>query len=60
MSDALPFSEQSYKLVESIREHWAEIMLHALTENGHVYLSDDDRYKLKGELMQLLIGSVKI
>jgi hypothetical protein len=57
MSDT---AQQSYRLVESLREHWAEIMLHALTENGHVYLDKDDLYKLKGELMQLLIGRVKI
>lgn len=57
MKDA---AQQSFKLVESVREHWADIMLHALTENGHVHLDRDDFYKLKGELMQLLIGKVKI
>ena len=53
-------AQQSFKIVESLREHWADIMLHALRENGHVYLDGDDLYKLKGELMQLLIGRVKI
>ena len=57
MSDS---AQQSYRLVEGIREHWAGIMLHALKENGHVYLSEDDYYKLKGQLMQLLIGNIKI
>lgn len=53
-------AHESYRLVESLREHWAEIMLHALKENGHVYLSDNDWYKLKGDLMQFLIGNVRI
>lgn len=53
-------AKQSFKLVESVREHWADIMLNALIQNGHVSLSDDEVYKLKGELMQLLIGRVKV
>lgn len=57
MSDS---SQQAYKLVEAVREHWADIMLHALRENGHVYLGTDEWYALKGELMQLLIGKVRI
>lgn len=57
MSDA---SQQAYRIVESAREHWADIMLDALKQNGHVYLSADEYYKLKGELMQLLIGRVRI
>ncbi len=51
---------ESYRLVEELREHWAEIMLHALKESGHVYLDSDAFAKLKGDLMQLLIGQVKI
>lgn len=53
-------SQQSYKLVESLRDQWAEIMLHALKEHGHVYLDDTAYYKLKGDLMQLLIGQVRV
>lgn len=54
------FSQQAYRIVESAREHWADIMLDALKQHGHVYLDADDYYKLKGDLMQLLIGKVKI
>lgn len=53
-------SNESFRLVETIREHWAEIMLHALKENGHVYLNSDDYYCLKGEIMQILTGKIKI
>lgn len=53
-------AQESFRMVENIREHWAEIMLHALKENGHVYLSEDEYYTLKGEIMQVLTGRVKI
>lgn len=51
---------QVYRLCESLRDQWAEIMLDALKHNGHVYLDEDAYYKLKGDLMQLLIGRVVI
>ena len=53
-------AQKSYQLVEAIREHYAEIMIDALKQNGHVYLDEEAYYKLKGDLMQLLIGRVKI
>jgi len=53
-------SQQCYRLAESMREQWADIMLHALKENGHVYLTDDEYYRLKGDLMSLLIGRIKV
>lgn len=49
-----------YKITEELREKWADIMLHALKENGHVYLDEDAYYKLKGDLMQLLIGRIVV
>ncbi len=57
MSDA---SQRIYKLTEELRAEWADIMLYALKQNGHVYLSEDAYYKLKGELMQILVGKVPV
>jgi len=56
----LPRMQESYRLVEALRDHWADIMLHALKQEGHVYLDENEYCKLKSELMQIFIGNIKI
>ena len=41
---SLQQGQESYRLCEQLREHWADIMLHALKENGHVYLNQDEYF----------------
>lgn len=53
-------AQRSYKIVEELREHWADIMIDALKAYGHVCLDENAYYKLKSDLMQLLIGRVQI
>lgn len=52
-------SHRIYRSLEALRERWADVMLEALKNEGHVYLSTDEYYKLKGDLMQLLIGRIR-
>lgn len=49
-----------YRACEELREQWADVMLDALIQNGHVSFTKDEHARLKGDLMQLLIGRMKI
>lgn len=51
---------QVYKSLENLREQWADIMLDALKQQGHVHLDEAAYYSLKGDLMQLLIGRMLV
>ena len=51
---------RAFRLRESLREECAGIMLDALKKDGGVYLSDDEYYRLKDQLMTLLIGRLNL
>ena len=60
MSESRSRSHVVFQMQESLREEWADLMLLALKENGHVYLSNDEYHNLKEKIMQLLIAQVRI